>query len=896
MNASTPQDPTALLADLDFIRGIARSLCRDAHAAEDLTQDAIASTLKTPTGRVRDRRGWLATVTRNAFRNHVRSERRRRTHEGRAATDETSVPSTDEVVAREQQRQLVVDAVLALPTTYRTVVLLRHFRGLDVPATARELGITKPTVRMRLSRAVEMLRHDLDRKHGGDRSAWLSALLPFAWPAPGASTSSAGPTTAATAKKAAAAAIVLLAVSLGLAAYAWHRPGAPTPSAVLGALPNAGSHRHQATTETGTALTPTPASRTSTTANDTPVATAAERFGQVLDGRGLPIPQALVELWAEIGSNPEAGDRIELGRVRTDGLGRCFLPLAALDDLSAPAHRQARIWANVEAASHYPELVATELATILAADPDEPAFQCYLRGGNPVVGHVRTTDGRPIDQANVFVVVGDSVETTRTYRDGSWVVDASDLLTPGDALTVFAAHDAWGISELYFAALGGTETRIEDIVVHPTRTQVEGEITLPDGQPAAEVPIRLTRVQAEPDGLGDLRLLDERLRLARSAASNQYETNTDREGRFSARALRPGRYELTVDHEMPIEIEVPRERVLHVARTTRTGTALAQLHVDVLDDHGYRLTDIWLNRHTWLGPNAAEAERRFYSEGPTASLMASADRRTAASTVDERTIDVRANSFHILEATCEGGAPAFAACRLGAGQFRADVQITLGPPPATGGLDIQVRAPSGERIDTVWFRMTTAHSFPAVPVLFPGTAAHLVPPSAIYGPWHRLPDSGRLTGVPAGLLTLELLADAFDPAAPERGPAWPVVTQQFELMPGTTQRVRARTSTGSRMAFAIDTAHRGVLQAAVTIHGPRGARRHALRAASTTLNANGEALIAHTLGLFEPGSYDVEITTSPPLHDAQGPSGNWRRTVVVGEPGPPVAVQLCAPR
>ena len=100
-----------------------RSLLRDAGRADDVAQHAmLVAARRAP--RATDLRSWLVRIVRNLIRDDVRSRKLRDHHERSAArTDPT--PSTRDVLEREEQRQRVVDAVLALPQPYRGVVLMR---------------------------------------------------------------------------------------------------------------------------------------------------------------------------------------------------------------------------------------------------------------------------------------------------------------------------------------------------------------------------------------------------------------------------------------------------------------------------------------------------------------------------------------------------------------------------------------------------------------------------------------------------------------------------------------------------------------------------------------------------------------------------------------------------
>src|SRR6185369_2735229 len=77
-----------------------------------------------------------------------------------------ATPSVDAIVAREQARRRVVEAVLQLDEPNRSTLLLRYFERLPPRAIAERLGVP------------------LDAEHGGARAEWAVALLPFARGAP----------------------------------------------------------------------------------------------------------------------------------------------------------------------------------------------------------------------------------------------------------------------------------------------------------------------------------------------------------------------------------------------------------------------------------------------------------------------------------------------------------------------------------------------------------------------------------------------------------------------------------------------------------------------------------------------------------------------------------------
>lgn len=182
-DTAVPLDHELLLTHAAFVRGLARSLLRDEHQAEDVAQQTLAIALEKPPARTDGLRGWLATVARNLVRERGRRDVRRDVWEQRAARPEGSgAPSPEDIVAREALRRTVVEAVLQLDEPYRDVLLLRFYEELPPRRIAARLDMPVETVRTRIKRGLARLRAHLDAQHGGDRSQWMAALLPLAWP------------------------------------------------------------------------------------------------------------------------------------------------------------------------------------------------------------------------------------------------------------------------------------------------------------------------------------------------------------------------------------------------------------------------------------------------------------------------------------------------------------------------------------------------------------------------------------------------------------------------------------------------------------------------------------------------------------------------------------------
>jgi RNA polymerase sigma-70 factor (ECF subfamily) len=72
----------------------------------------------------------------------------------------------EQQVLDDEARRALRAAVAALPPNYRAVVVLRGMRELSTAETARQLGTTPQSVKMRLHRAKTLLRSDLARRLG----------------------------------------------------------------------------------------------------------------------------------------------------------------------------------------------------------------------------------------------------------------------------------------------------------------------------------------------------------------------------------------------------------------------------------------------------------------------------------------------------------------------------------------------------------------------------------------------------------------------------------------------------------------------------------------------------------------------------------------------------------
>jgi RNA polymerase sigma factor (sigma-70 family) len=176
-----PLRPEALLSHGDHLRALIRGLLFDEHEVEDVVQECWQRAIEQGPREPGALGAWLRTVARNVAHNRRRSRTRRQRRELESAQSE-QVTSTVELVAREELRSKVIDAVLALEQPYQDVVLRRYIDGLEPSQIASEQGVPAATVRTQLRRGLQRLRARLDSEHGGDREAWSLAAIPMALP------------------------------------------------------------------------------------------------------------------------------------------------------------------------------------------------------------------------------------------------------------------------------------------------------------------------------------------------------------------------------------------------------------------------------------------------------------------------------------------------------------------------------------------------------------------------------------------------------------------------------------------------------------------------------------------------------------------------------------------
>ena len=136
------------------LRRVAYAICGDWHQADDLLQTALTK-LYVAWPRLRREGTEEAYVRRILVRAHIDEHRRPWRRRERSGLDGTDRPATS---PDPTERTALFEALQSLPVMQRRTVVLRHWLGLSVEETARELGISTGTVKSHSSRALARLQ------------------------------------------------------------------------------------------------------------------------------------------------------------------------------------------------------------------------------------------------------------------------------------------------------------------------------------------------------------------------------------------------------------------------------------------------------------------------------------------------------------------------------------------------------------------------------------------------------------------------------------------------------------------------------------------------------------------------------------------------------------------
>jgi RNA polymerase sigma-70 factor (ECF subfamily) len=147
---------------------LAHRICGPGSGAEDTCQEAFLAVWKSAArydARVGSVRSWLLTVVHNRAIDRVRSAARRPAEvaDGDAVTERVPASDDTELGALERvDRHEMQGLVAALPAEQRTAISLSFYSGYSNSEVAGILGVPLGTVKSRMRRGLEGLRHALE--------------------------------------------------------------------------------------------------------------------------------------------------------------------------------------------------------------------------------------------------------------------------------------------------------------------------------------------------------------------------------------------------------------------------------------------------------------------------------------------------------------------------------------------------------------------------------------------------------------------------------------------------------------------------------------------------------------------------------------------------------------
>jgi RNA polymerase sigma-70 factor (ECF subfamily) len=154
-----------VLPHLDSAYNLARWLTGNEHDAEDVVQDAYLRAVKFfASFRGGDARPWLLAIVRRVTYDRLQ---RSRSHQPLAVFDEDlhSDPGDSldpaELALRQEDRELLHQALADLPIPLRELLVLRELEGLSYKEIAAVTELPPGTIMSRLARGRERLRHCL---------------------------------------------------------------------------------------------------------------------------------------------------------------------------------------------------------------------------------------------------------------------------------------------------------------------------------------------------------------------------------------------------------------------------------------------------------------------------------------------------------------------------------------------------------------------------------------------------------------------------------------------------------------------------------------------------------------------------------------------------------------
>ena len=141
-----------------------RMLAYDTAKAEDMVQELFIRIWahRTSYRAAQPFTTWLYAMAYNLCKNDYRHESVHQDYAAECSLREEPTDTTDEAIERSELRQLLRQAVQALPEAQRDAFLLHYDEELTVPEVARIMGCPEGTVKSRLATALATIKKQMN--------------------------------------------------------------------------------------------------------------------------------------------------------------------------------------------------------------------------------------------------------------------------------------------------------------------------------------------------------------------------------------------------------------------------------------------------------------------------------------------------------------------------------------------------------------------------------------------------------------------------------------------------------------------------------------------------------------------------------------------------------------
>lgn len=571
----------ALLAQREWIQRLARGLTGDAHAADDVAQQVLASALARPPRHLANVRSWLGALVRSRARDAARAAARRGRRELESSRiDRAREPSPQAALERAELVQRLATIVVGLREPYRSALVLVYFEGLAPLDAARRLGVPDATLRTHVHRGLALVREELDRRSGGRRDAWLACVVGLGWDRGGAASSAAATVAASVGggtivkTKWLAAAVVVLALGAWLVTRERkERVQAPpivdARTETLAAPPlesNAPPPARSAIAQEPSSAPPPPL------ASDR----ASLEVDVVWQRDGSPASGVSV-----LASHPTATERVPSIELVADERGHATfvnLPPGRWIVLGDRGGRQEAV------------IAAGETARV----------RLEIERGITAAGRVLLSSGDPVAGATIFAERGGVFWPARpvatSAADGRFEVRD---LEAGLSTSIWARHPAHAPSHAVNVRADGADDRELVLTLLGDAGRLDVHVVDAHGAPIERAHVRVG--ETRPPGV----VLPGRRRGTRTPAISAF---TDRDGRCSVEGVATGAQDVLVCAEG--FADVAQQTLVQARAPTTVELVLrrgAVLRGRVVDEHGAPAPDAEVIASEWSKPGYARA-------------------------------------------------------------------------------------------------------------------------------------------------------------------------------------------------------------------------------------------------------------------------------------------------